>query len=243
MKDINQTHGESVLVIDDDVELCAMLRDYLSRHGWHVTVAHSGSRGLTAAREIRPDLIVLDVMLPDIDGFETLRRIQRELPAHVLLLTARGEEVDRIVGLEMGADDYLPKPFNPRELLARMRAVVRRTTVSTSLGSNFGLSLNVQNREVVYAGAPLDLTDIEYMLMRNFLTHPGEILSREVLAKEALERPYHPFDRSLDMHVSRLRRKLELLTGFRGAIRTIRNNGYMLVSQTAGSPEHRSTVS
>jgi len=174
-------------------------------------------------------VIVLDVMLPDFDGFEVLRRLQREMTTHVLMLTARGEEIDRIVGLELGADDYLPKPFNPRELLARMRAVVRRSTLSEANMPTPGFTLDSRNRQVSFDGTPLELTDIEYMLLQLFLSHPGEVLSRELLAEEALERPHRSFDRSLDMHVSRLRRKFEQLPGFHGAIRTVRSSGYMLV--------------
>lgn len=223
---------DRVLVIDDDVKLCAMLKNYLTRHGWQVTSAHTGAAGMEAARKIRPELVVLDVMLPDFDGFEVLRRLQREMDPHVLLLTARGEEIDRIVGLEMGADDYLPKPFNPRELLARMRAVVRRARVlpraeMASAGTTPGFSIDALNRRVMFHDRSLDLTNVEYLLLRVFLEHPGEILDRDVLCTDALQRPHRAYDRSIDMHVSRLRKKLEALPQFSGRLIAIRSSGYL----------------
>ncbi|WP_263418092.1 response regulator transcription factor [Terriglobus albidus] len=222
---------ERVLVIDDDVELCSMLEDFLSRHGWQVSTVHNGQTGMDAARRFHADLIVLDVMLPDFDGFEVLRRLQREMPTRVLLLTARGEEIDRIVGLELGADDYLPKPFNPRELLARMRAVMRRSTIMprSELAegvSSVGFSVDSPNRQIRFKGRLLDLTDVEYLLLRMLLAHPAEVLSRDELCLEALQRPYRAYDRSLDMHVSRLRKKLEALPSFHGGLIAVRSSGY-----------------
>lgn len=226
--------SEQLLLIDDDVELCGMLQNYLGRHGWTVHVAHTGSAGIEAARQCNVDLIVLDLMLPDFTGFEVLRRLQREIDARVLLLTARGEEVDRIVGLEMGADDYVAKPFSPRELLARMRAVVRRSVqrAPQELELRFksgGFIVDVSTREIVFANKPLDLTGIEFGLLRIMLSRPHEILNREELVKQVFERPFRPLDRSLDMHILRLRRKLGALSGFDGAIKTVRSGGYMLV--------------
>jgi len=232
MTEAQTVEQDRVLVIDDDVKLCAMLRDYLSRHGWDVTSAHTGASGMEAARKVRAELVVLDVMLPDFDGFEVLRRLQREMNPRVLLLTARGEEIDRIVGLEMGADDYLPKPFNPRELLARMRAVVRRAHVVPRAGltaeeSTPGFSIDASNRQVTFHDRLIDLTDVEYLLLRVFLAHPGEVLNREVLCIEALQRPHRAYDRSLDMHVSRLRKKLEAFSLFTGGLIAIRSSGYL----------------
>jgi len=232
MAELPTTGKERVLVIDDDVKLCAMLQDYLSRHGWDVTTAHTGMSGMEAARVCRTHLIVLDIMLPDFDGFEVLRRLQREFNPHVLLLTARGEDVDRIVGLEMGADDYLPKPFNPRELLARMRAVLRRSRVIPCIemlkgDATPGFSIDSPNRQISFHTRMIDLTDVEYLLLRIFLAHPGEVLNRDVLCMEALQRPYRAYDRSLDMHVSRLRKKLEALSGFSGGLIAVRNSGYL----------------
>ena len=235
MPEHTDTRPERVLVIDDDVELCSMLKDYLSRHGWEASMAHSGTAGVAAACEQHASLIVLDVMLPDFDGFEVMRRLHKEMTIRILLLTARGEEIDRIVGLELGADDYLAKPFNPRELLARMRAITRRNQSSANIRKVAGLTLNSDSRQIVHGQQLLDLTDIEYMLLSDFLQHPGEIRTREHLANSALERSLNPFDRSLDMHVSRLRRKLEHLPEFYGSIRTVRSSGYMLALQPSGS--------
>jgi two-component system response regulator CpxR len=226
--------GEEVLLIDDDFELCRMLQNYLGRHGWTVHVAHTGNAGIEAARRCAADLIVLDIMLPDIDGLEVLCRLQREMAVRVLMLTARGEEVDRIVGLEMGADDYMAKPFSPRELLARMRAVVRRSVPRDPQeielrfkSGNF--VVDVSTREIIFANKPLDLTGIEFGLLRLLLARPHEVLSRENLVKQVFERPFRPLDRSLDMHILRLRRKLGALRGFCGTIKTVRSGGYMLV--------------
>jgi two-component system, OmpR family, response regulator CpxR len=222
----------TVLVIDDDVELSSMLKDYLGRHGWLVEARHSGEAGLRSALEGQFKLILLDVMLPDLDGFEVLRRLRQQSSVHVLLLTARGEDVDRIVGLEIGADDYLPKPFNPRELVARMRAITRRGQHADSqlitkrlVVGSFTVDGNL--RSISFGKQRLDLTDLEFLLFSKFLEKQYEIISREDLVQQVLERPFRPLDRSIDMHVSRLRRKLESLEDFQGGIRAVRNSGYM----------------
>lgn len=226
----------SVLLVDDDLELCAMLESYLSRHGWDVHTAHNGQEGIRAAQAQTPGLIILDGMLPDMDGFDVLRRIRAEASVPVLLLTARGEEVDRIVGLEMGADDYVGKPFNPRELLARMRAIHRRyvqradpPTGGDSLGRDFGI--NESTREITFRKNPVVLTDIEYRILSTLLRNPTRVVDREELTLEAFERASRPFERSLDMHVCRLRRKLEAVEGFNGTVKSIRNSGYLFVQQ------------
>lgn len=225
---------DNVLLIDDDVALCRMLQGYLSRHGWKTSVAHRASTGLAAALEMRSGLIILDVMLPEFDGFELLRRLRKEVDVYVLLLTARGEEIDRIIGLELGADDYLPKPFNPRELLARMRAIVRRgphrfEEARTAQFSVANFTVDPAARSIHFSGRLLDLTDLEFELLRHFLARPGEVLGRAELVENVFDRPFRPLDRSLDMHILRLRRKLEGLQGFQGEIRTVRSNGYMLL--------------
>jgi two-component system response regulator CpxR len=225
--------NESVLLIDDDTELCSMLRDYLSRHGWNVIAKHSGEAGLKTALEGAYEIVLLDVMLPDLDGFEVLRRLRRQSSVNVLLLTARGDDVDRIVGLELGADDYLPKPFNPRELVARMRAISRRGSQidrSAAARTVAGFTVDASRRRILYGDQPLDLTDIEFLLFSKLLRKPYEIVSREELTEQVLDRPFRPLDRSVDMHVSRLRRKLESLKNFRGGIRAIRNSGYMFAA-------------
>ena len=222
---------DSVLIVDDDVELCDMLQSYLGSHGWTVSTAQSGEAGLVRAQEDEPDLIILDVMLPDMDGFEVLRRLHQAHPHRVLLLTARGEEVDRIVGLELGADDYLGKPFNPRELMARMKAILRRSqaaaeapTIPVEIG---GLVVDSLKRQIMHRKRIIPLTDAEYLLLQCFLARTHEVISRDELSLIMFERASRPFDRTIDMTVSRLRRKLEQLPGFDGSIRSIRNTGYM----------------
>lgn len=225
---------ESVILIDDDVELCTMLHTYLSRHGWSVSVAHGGESGIQLALAQPADLIVLDVMLPDIDGFEVLRRLHRVSEVRVMLLTARGEDIDRIVGLEMGADDYLGKPFNPRELLARMRAILRRTSprlpqAKLMTEATGGFAVDEAKRLISFEGSILPLTDIEYALLARLLHQAEQVIEREELFVHIFGRSSRPFDRSLDMHISRLRRKLEVLDEFTGEIKTIRSNGYILI--------------
>jgi two-component system response regulator CpxR len=228
---ITSVREENALLIDDDVELCSMLQDYLSRHGWVVIARHSGDSGLRAALEGQYKIVLLDVMLPDLDGFEVLRRLRRESAVNVLLLTARGDDVDRIVGLELGADDYLPKPFNPRELVARMRAITRRGSQLETKGVSrrviAGFTIDGNMRTISFGAQLLELTDVEFLLLGKLLEKPYEIVSREELVEQILERPFRPLDRSIDMHISRLRRKLEALQDFRGGIRAIRNSGYM----------------
>lgn len=229
---------ETVLLIDDDVDLCAMLTDYLGRHGFDISSAHNGEAGLKLALAGSYSMILLDVMLPGLDGFEVLRRLRFSSSMSVLLLTARGEDVDRIVGLEIGADDYLPKPFNPRELLARMRAILRRGNraelpklnprqVSDSV-SALGLELDASARTVNCSGKPVSLTDVEFALLQTLMRSVGEVVERERLAEAVLGRKLHPFDRSLDMHISRLRRKLEETCSLGERVKTIRGVGYQL---------------
>jgi DNA-binding response OmpR family regulator len=226
---------EPILLIDDDVELCAMLSDYLGRHDYQVTAAHDGKTGLAKALGGSYSIMLLDVMLPGLDGFEVLRRLRAAAsPMSVLLLTARGEDVDRIVGLEIGADDYLPKPFNPRELLARIRAILRRSgsaEAPTAAGDFLtvqGLELDTAARVARCGGVQLDLTDIEFGLLQALMRSAGEVVAREQLAESVLGRKFHPFDRSLDMHVSRLRHKLDAADNFGDKVKTIRGIGYQL---------------
>jgi len=224
---------ERVLLIDDDVELCSMLTDYLGRYGFHVASVHRGDAGLNMAREYPWTMILLDVMLPGIDGFEVLKQLRGASAVRVLLLTARGDDVDRIVGLEMGADDYLPKPFNPRELLARMRAVLRRNE-ATEPGSDTStlrvddLELSTAARSVQVRGKTVEVTDVEFALLEVLMRSPGKVVSREQLAEFALGRSLNSFDRSLDMHVSRLRRKLDEVGSSGDRVKTIRGAGYQL---------------
>lgn len=224
---------EDVLLIDDDVELCSMLTEYLSKNGFRVKAVHRGDTGLKLALQRPWALILLDVMLPGIDGFEVLKRIRAESAISILLLTARGEDVDRIVGLEIGADDYLPKPFNPRELLARIRAVLRRQEKNLDLPAGVlrvqDLELDVAARKVVKGERRLELTDVEFLLLEALMRSPGQVLSREDLSQKTLGRAFDPLDRSLDMHISRLRKKLALDGETEDRVKTIRGAGYQLV--------------
>jgi DNA-binding response OmpR family regulator len=231
-----------VLAVDDDVKLCAMLEDYLTRHDIQLTTRHNGPDGLDEALHgINYDLVLLDVMLPGMDGFEVLRQIRSVSSIPVLLLTARGEDVDRIVGLEIGADDYLPKPFNPRELVARIRAVLRRgrpTQTQSEACNQFAsgsVRFDMSARIAAIDGQPIDLTDLEYLLFLTLAGRASEIVSRDELAEKVLERELQPFDRSVDMNISRLRRKLEAVKGFTGAIKTIRHAGYMYTPEREAS--------
>lgn len=224
---------DEILLIDDDVELCSMLTEYLGRNSYRVTAVHRGDTGLKMALEKPFALVLLDVMLPGLDGFEVLRRIRAASAVSVLLLTARGEDVDRIVGLEIGADDYLSKPFNPRELLARVRAILRRSTGADAkqeqtLLRTDGLELSLAARTVLQNGNKIELTDVEFALLEALMRSPGKVVTREDLSENALGRKFHPFDRALDMHVSRLRRKLSGKGASEEQVKTIRGVGYQL---------------
>jgi len=226
----------SVLIVDDDVKLGTMLRKYLERHEIQLEMRHNGELGLEAAGTGDFDLVLLDVMLPDIDGFEVLKRLRVFRDPFIMLLTARGDAADRIRGLELGADDYLPKPFDPGELLARIRAILRRSVQrsSTSPGKDAdrrislgGLVLDLVSHTASYNCAPLELTDIELSLLEAFIQSPGVALSREELVLRLFGRPFHPLNRNLDMHVCRLRKKLNSALLQSDPIKTVRSSGYL----------------
>jgi two-component system response regulator CpxR len=218
------------LLIDDDVELCALLAELLAREGFQVDSEHEGNRGLEKALRGACDLVVLDVMLPGLDGFEILRRLRQHSRVPVLMLTARGEDVDRIVGLELGADDYLPKPFNSRELVARIRAILRRLEARSASATGRvevnGIALDPSTREVFRNGEAVDLTTFEFDILEMLLRGAGRVLSRDDLMEQMYNRKATAFDRSIDMHISHLRKKLE--TG-RTLIKTIRGVGYQFL--------------
>lgn len=223
----------NLLIVDDDRALAVMLVEYLEIQGFHVTTVGSGEQALAELPRRPADLIVLDVGLPGIDGFETLRRLRLEHAVPVIMLTARGEEQDRIAGLTAGADDYLPKPFNPMELAARVRAVLKRSSGSSTppreQSTGFGnLVLHDKRREVRVDGNLVPLTATELRVLEALLQRQGEVLSRSELTEVAVGRPLEPYDRSIDTLVSKLRRKLAL-AGARGAeIRSLRGHGYVL---------------
>jgi two-component system response regulator CpxR len=216
-----------ILLVDDDTELTSLLSEFLRREGFTVDAEHEGNRGLARASEPGIDLVVLDVMLPGLDGFEILKRLRTVSRVPVMMLTARGEDVDRIVGLELGADDYLPKPFNPRELVARIRAVLRRYEPRPPAQSNrlevSGILLDPGTREVMAGGKPVDLTTFEFDILELLMRNAGRVLSRDTLMENFYNRKATPFDRSIDMHISHLRKKLE---NGDALIKTIRGVGY-----------------
>jgi len=219
-----------ILLADDDRGFCELLREYLSGQGFAITCVHDGVAAVDAVRSGGVDAVVLDVMMPRADGFRVLEQLRGGGHVPVLMLTARGEDVDRIVGLEMGADDYLPKPCNPRELSARLRAILRRTRPAPEArGLVCGeLTLVPAARSCRLRGAEIELTASEFDVLRVLVEEAGKVVPKEDLARRALRRPLGLFDRSIDMHVSRLRTKLG--DGANGAprIRTVRNRGYLL---------------
>jgi len=220
---------ERILVVDDDVELCSLVSEYLRPEGFQVDAVHEGKAGLSMATSGDYLLAVLDVMLPGMNGFDVLRRIRNTSRVPVLLLTARGEDVDRIVGLEIGADDYLPKPFNPRELVARIRAILRRTRAKgdpsvPDIIRVGDVELDPATRTVNHRGKPVELTSVEFSLLHVLLREAGRVVTREALVDEVLGRKFSPFDRSIDMHVSKVRKKLD---DSEDHIKTIRGAGYI----------------
>jgi two-component system response regulator CpxR len=220
-----------VLVVDDDAELCELLREFLVGEGFAVEAVGDGERGAAAALEGSADLVVLDVMLPGLSGFDVLRRIRAHSPVPVIMLTARGEDVDRIVGLELGADDYLAKPFNPRELAARIRAVLRRGVAGAAptVVTVGDLELDAGARRVRRAGESIELTGTEFSLLERLVRAAGTVVRRDALFRDVLGRRAVAYDRSLDVHLSNLRRKLGPSPGGGERIATVRGVGFQYV--------------
>jgi DNA-binding response OmpR family regulator len=221
----------SVLLIDDDTELSKLLEEYLQSEQFELHSAHDGPGGLEKALGNHFAAVILDVMLPGMSGLDVLKQLRQKSSVPVLMLTARGSELDRILGLELGADDYLAKPFNPRELVARLRAILRRTAGSGTAASQpihlAGVELHPESRSVTCGGKPVSLTGAEFDLLYAFLRNPGKIITREDLTQAALGRPMSPMDRSIDVHVSNLRRKLGPYQGDQERIKAIRGSGYV----------------
>ena len=225
---------ERILIIDDDVALCELVAEYLEPLGFQIEAVHRGDAGAQRALESEHDLILLDVMLPGQNGFEVLRHIRESSKVPVLMLTARGDDVDRIVGLEIGADDYLPKPFNPRELAARIRAILRRSSGREGLENSQTLvvgdvEMEPGTRLVRRSGTVVELTAVEYDVLEKLLRAAGRIMTREELSRDVLGRSASPFDRSIDMHISNLRKKLGHQVGSAERIKTVRGVGYIYV--------------
>ena len=227
-----------LLLVDDDTTLAAMLREFLELQGFAVTVAADGEAGLAQLRHNLPDLVILDIMLPGIDGFEVLRRLRNEHDMPVIMLTARGTEPDRILGLMQGADDYLPKPFNPLELVARIRAVLKRARPDGNSRSDvlsYGpVNLNLRRRQLQIHGKDVAVTAAEMRILEQLLRRPDEVMSRAQLTELALDRPIDAYDRSLDTLISKLRGKLSAAGVSRDCIRGLRGHGYVLDSAALG---------
>lgn len=233
--------GPSILLVDDDLELCDLLREFFAQEGMRLETANDGRRGLGAALDFERDLILLDVMIPGLDGFEVLRMLRRRSQVPVIMLTARTAKADRLEGLGAGADDYVPKPFDPDELLARVRAVLRRAGGSTKPPSSAleaeGIRLIPTAREVHVAGEVVPTTTFEYEILEYLVRAAGRVVSRDELTAALYHRRSSPFDRAIDVHVSRLRKKLGPLGT---AVRTVRGAGYLFRSEPEAAPERPS---
>lgn len=229
---------DRVLIVDDDVELCELVSEYLSGEGFEVEAVHDGNEGLMRSLTGEHVLVVLDIMLPGMNGLDVLRNLRKHSRIPVLILTARGDDVDRIVGLEIGADDYLPKPFNPRELMARVRAILRRSHGDTQSAAGEKVTvgdveLDPASRVVRRDGDPVELTSVEFALLEALMRAAGQVVTREQLAQNVLGRRFMPYDRSIDVHVSKLRRKLGDQSADAERIKTIRGVGYVFTRPEA----------
>jgi len=234
------TAKSRLLLVDDDLKFCRLISDYLSRYGFELCCCHDGLSGLNMALNQEFEAVILDVMMPCLDGYEVLRKLREQSQVPVLMLTALGDETDRIVGLEIGADDYLPKTFSPRELLARLRAVLRRSKLSDSGSVKTELKVgplvfDLLAREVSLNGELLFLTPVEYDLLVLLAHAKGRVKTREQMLNEIRDRNYEIFDRSIDVHISALRKKLQDDPKNPRFIKTVRAVGYMLIE----SPENR----
>jgi DNA-binding response OmpR family regulator len=225
--------SNTILIIDDDEKLNALLRDYLKKFNFNVKTFSRPEDGLRSLKQDLPDLIILDIMLPGRDGFEICREIRRDYTVPIIMLTARGEVTDRIVGLELGADDYLPKPFEPRELVARIQAVLRRGHQRTQAGfRKFGpLTVDFQKHTITMNGQPVDLTTAEFEILALFIRRPGKVLDRNYILDNVRGIEWEAFDRSVDVMVSRLRRKLHDDSRHPRFIKTVWGSGYIFIAE------------
>lgn len=233
------TMNPHILIIDDDKELCALLEDFLQLEGFSTDSIHDGADAIERCKGAEFDAIVLDVMLPRVQGFDVLRRLRDFSSTPVIMLTARGDDTDRIVGLEMGADDYLPKPCNPRELAARLRAILRRTDKSAEPAPELldvdGLVASTTERKVTLGGTEVKLTTAEFNILIVLMRHAGEVVNKEMLSQQALGRALTAYDRSIDVHVSNLRKKL--IGAESELIKNVRGVGYQLTRRGADPAE------
>jgi len=229
-----------ILLVDDDHELTLLLKELLEMEGFNIVVAHDGEQALSLL-DSYINLLLLDIMMPKKNGIDTLKELRQHHQTPVIMLTARGSQLDRVLGLELGADDYLPKPFNDRELVARIRAILRRSnwneqqqhmdTNAPTLNVD-GLQLNTGRQEASFDGNVLDLTGTEFTLLYLLSQHLGQVLSRELLSQEVLGKRLTPFDRAIDMHISNLRRKLPNRKDGHPWFKTLRGRGYLMVTAT-----------
>lgn len=226
----------SVLLIDDDTELAELLSEYLGHEGFCVTHMSNGHRCLEALEQTQAQIIILDIMMPGLSGIEVLRRLRRESNVPVLMLTARGDEVDRIAGLDLGADDYLAKPCSPGELAARLRAILRRAGANNAAGSSQSptlragkLEISPVSRRAYWNGSQLELTGAEFALLEVLAARAGRIVSRSELSEHGLGRPLAPYDRSVDVHISSIRQKMAVFNDASFGLISVRGQGYQLV--------------
>jgi DNA-binding response OmpR family regulator len=232
--DLNQAREARVLLVDDDRELCQMLTEYLDAERFDVKSVHDGGDALEELQNNDYEILILDVMLPSVGGFDVLRKLGASYETPILMLTARGDDVDRIVGLELGADDYLSKPFNPRELVARIRAILRRANNRPGRGAvpdvlTVGpITLNTGTHLVHVADKSVPLTGAEFRVLELLMRSAGQVISRDAMTEQALGRKLVAYDRSIDTHISNLRRKLDLEVGKNPEIKNVRGSGYTL---------------
>jgi len=226
----------SLLIIDDDVEFCVMLREYMALQQVELAMSHDGIQGLNAIQSGKYDLVLLDVMLPKMNGLSVLQSLPCPCPIPIMFLTAQSDDGGRIVGLDLGADDYITKPINPRVLLARIHAVLRRSAASR-LSRPVSAEiprLDPAHRCLCIQRQIVQLTDVEYSILEALMACPGEVMTRDQLVRQVFQRDFHPLDRTLDVHISRLRKKLNLLGHVRLSIRSVRSMGYSLRSDAGG---------
>ena len=238
-----------ILLVDDDVELTNLLAELLSLEGFDIHVVHNGQEALTELELQTYDIILLDIMMPVLNGIETLKQLRQKLTTPVLMLSARDDDIDRVLGLELGAHDYLPKPFNDRELVARIKAILRRTAGNSPLATDVitpssqtaeenskqlsfgGVELHPGRQQAIFEGKDLELTGTEFALLQMLMRNPGQILSRELLSLEILGKRLTPYDRAIDMHISNLRKKLPERNDNLPWFKTLRGRGYLLVTE------------
>lgn len=227
--------SKRLLIIDDDKKLQDLLKEYLSPNGFAVAQSFNGDEGIRSLKSAEPSLVILDIMMPGKDGFEVLKEIRAISRVPVIMLTARGEDTDRIIGLEMGADDYLPKPFNPRELLARIKSVLRRSDARSESKmetvESGGFVLDSLEGSISWEGKTAELSSTELAILQALMKNPNRVFSRDDLMNIARGRDAMAFERSVDVHISRVRDKLETLSGMRNVIKTVWGRGYLFVDR------------